>query len=121
MGYAPSSLVKADSLVGRLRWLIMRIAKSRLAEGVSRRVLQRMVEHFWECIGKAMCQSMQQAVLASEGRRASGDHTYHVVSNLSARNEFGKQVPLKASLLSIVGEHSVLGHMVRDSPYTSLL
>ena len=105
----PATLTKATTPVEQLRWLLMRITKSRLLDGVSRVVLAKIVHHFWVCVGLHRCMQSRADILAIEGNRASGDHTYHVVSNLAAYDEFGKAVPLKASLASVVGDRFVLG------------
>ena len=105
----PATLTKATTPVEELRWLLMRITKSRLLEGVSRVVLAKIVHHFWVCVGVHRCMQSRAAILAIEGKRASGDHTYHVVSNLAAYDDYGKAVMLRASLASIMGERFVLG------------
>ena len=105
----PATLTKATTPVQQLRWLLMRITKSRLLEGVSRVVVAKIAHHFWACVGAHRCMQSRAAILANEGKRASGDHTYHVASNLAAYDDYGRAVPLKASLASIVGERFVLG------------
>lgn len=105
----PATLTKATTALQQLRWLMMRITKSRLLEGVSRVVVAKIAQHFWARVGAHRCMQSRAAILANEGSRASGDHTYHVVSNLAAYDDYGKAVPLKASLASIVGARFVLG------------
>ena len=105
----PATLTKALTPVQRLRWLLRRITKSRLMEGVSRVTVSKIAHHFWECVGYHRCMQSRAAILAMEGHRASGDHTYHVVSNLVAMDDYSRAVPLKASLTSIVGDRFVLG------------
>ena len=47
------------------------------------------------------------------GPQASADHTYHVVSNLAARDDNGRLTALKASLTSVMGQDYVLGCKVQ--------
>lgn len=92
----------------KLRWLVRREALSRLTEGISRDSLQKVVLHYWHVIGANRCKRALAAILADEGHRASGDHTYHAVSNLTAFDDQGKPVVLRASLYSVLGQGVVL-------------
>lgn len=105
----PETLQKANSRTGMLKWLVRRMTLSRLLAGLSRASLHKVVLHFWECIGKQWCQSALDDIMAEEGHRASGDHTYHSVSNLTAFDDEGRAHVLKASLISVLGGGVVLG------------
>ena len=72
-------------------------------------VLLCPVLHYWHVIGANRCKRALAAILADEGRRASGDHTYHAESNLAAFDDQGKPVVLRASLYSVLGQGVVLG------------
>lgn len=85
------------------------MALSRLLNGLSRATLHKVVLHYWECVGKTRCQKALSDILAEEGQRASGDHTYHAVSNLTAFDDQGKAHVMKASLISVLGRGLVLG------------
>lgn len=108
----PRTVAKAHVPVQRMRWLLWRVARSRLTEGISRESVQKVVEHYWACVGQRRCALKRQQTLAKEGCRASADHTYHVVSSLAAYNDQGKPVALKASLTSVMGQDYVLGTKV---------
>ena len=108
----PRTLRKATSRVQKLRWLVRRITLSRLLEGISRASLQKCVLHYWHVIGADRCNRALAAILAEEGQRASGDRTYHAVSNLTAYDEQGKPNVLRASLYSVLGQGVVLGFKV---------
>ena len=105
----PKTLCKATSRIQKLRWLVRRITKSRLLDGISRASLHKTVLHYWHVIGADRCTRALSGILSDEGQRASGDHTYHVVSNLTAYDDQGKPVVLKASLYSVLGQGVVLG------------
>lgn len=105
----PRTLSKARGPAARLGWLLSRVARSRLTEGISRDSVEKVFYHYFECSGRQRCQEARCKVLAREGKRASADHTYHVVSNLAAQDENGRQVALKASLTSLMGQDYVLG------------
>lgn len=105
----PQTLQKATTRVGKLQWLVRRIILSRLLDGISRASLHKVVLHFWECVGRHWCEQALKEILEDEGHRASGDHTYNAVSNLTAFDEQGKAHILKASLISVLGQGVVLG------------
>ena len=108
----PLTLAKANDAAQRLRWLLQRVVRSKLSAGVSRETIQKILVHFWFTVGKSMCEAARAKVLAREGLRASADHTYHVVSNLAAKDETGRFRALRASLTSVMGEDFVLGCQV---------
>ncbi len=108
----PATLSKATSRAQVLRWLVSRITRSRLLEGISRASVHKTVLHFWHVSGADRCKRALSDALSDEGRRASGDHTYHAVSNLTADDEQGKPVVLRASLYSVLGQGVVLGMKV---------
>ena len=105
----PLTLSKAQGAAQRLQWLVSRVARSRLADGLSRESVEKFTLHFWSVEGQQRCETAMEAVMAVEGQRASTDHTYHVVSNLAAKGEDGRFVALKASLTSAMGQNYVLG------------
>lgn len=105
----PLTLHKASSRAGVLQWLVRRITLSRLLNGISRASVHKIVLHYWDCIGEARCKRDLAPILATDGQRASGDHTYHAVSNLTAFDDEGKPHVLKASLISVLGQGLVLG------------
>lgn len=107
--HTPLTLSKAQGAAQRLQWLVSRVARSRLASGLSRESVEKFTLHYWSVEGQQRCEAAMEAVMAVEGHRASTDHTYHVVSNLAARGEDGKFVALKASLTSVMGQSYVLG------------
>lgn len=111
--HIPASLKKAETIAQRLRWLLSRISLSRLNEGIGRSVVQKLAEHWWHCEGSKLCSDDMAHILAQEGSRASGDHTYGVVRNLAAYDEDGMAHVLRASLFTIMGEGRVLGFKVR--------
>ncbi len=85
------------------------LAKSKPTEGISLESIQKVLEHFWASVGQRRCKLAREKVLADEGQRAAADHTYHVVSNLAARDAAGRLTALKASLTSVMGQDYVLG------------
>ena len=107
--HTPLTLSKAQGAAQRLQWLVSRVARSRLASGLSRESVEKFGLHYWSVEGQQRCEADMKAVMAVEGHRPSTDHTYHVVSNLAARGEDGKFVALKASLTSVMGQSYVLG------------
>jgi len=111
----PNSLLKAKTAAERLRWLMSRVSLSRTNEGVGRGVVQKVVEHWWAVEGERLCATALSEILAEEGGRASGDHTYGCVRNLCAYDENGKPTALRASLLSVLGQGVVLGFKVCHS------
>lgn len=117
----PLTLAKAQSAVQRLRWTMYKLAKSKLTEGISRESIQKIIEHFWASVGQRRCKLARETVLAHEGQRAATDHTYHVVSNLAARDATGRLSALKASLTSVMGQNYVLGCKVGFATVDALL
>ena len=111
--FTPRTLAKAQTPVQRLRWLLYRIAKSKLSTGLSRESIHKICLHYWNTVGESKCKAARARVLAQEGSRASADHTYHVVSNLAARDDNGRLTALKASLTSVMGQDYVLGCKVQ--------
>lgn len=109
----PQTLSKAVRPAQRLQWLIARVVRSRLADGLSRESIQKNMLHFWHTEGQERCRRALAVVRAEEGQRVSTDHTYHIVSNLAAQGEDGKHVALKASLTSVMGQSYVLGCKVK--------
>ena len=106
--FTPATLARAKTPVQRLRWLSFRVAKSNLSAGVSRETIHKIAVHYWVTTGESKFKAAMARVLAQEGLRASADHTYHVVSNLAARDCTGRQTALRASLTSVMGQEYVL-------------
>jgi len=111
--FTPRTLAKAQDAVQRLRWLLYRVARSKLGAGVSRETIHKILVHYWTTVGESKCRAARARVLAQEGLRASADHTYHVVSNLAARDNTGRLTALRASLTSVMGQDYVLGCKVQ--------
>lgn len=83
-------------------------------DGISRASLHKAMVHHWHVIGEDRCKRALSSILSDEARRASGDHTYHAVSNLTGYDDQGKPVVLRASLYSILGQGGVLGMKVNE-------
>ena len=66
--HTPLTLSKAQSAAQRLQWLVSRVARSRLASGLSRESVEKLALHYWSVDGQQRCEAAMKAVLAGHCR-----------------------------------------------------